>query len=51
MVFYIIAGGLKDADENDNKRSAQDAMLVGGRTVGELCEVKVSPGLSKLCIG
>ena len=42
MVFYIIAGGLKDADENDNKRTAQDALVVGGRTIGELCEIKVS---------
>jgi hypothetical protein len=42
MVFYIIAGGLKDADENDNKRTAQDAMNVGGRPVGELCEIKVT---------
>lgn len=41
MVYYIIAGGLKDADENDNRRTAQDAMTSNGRMVGELCEIKV----------
>ena len=42
MVFYIIAGGIKGADENDNRRATQDALVSGGKTIGELCEVKVS---------
>lgn len=41
MVFYIIAGGVKDADENDNRRTAQDALTANGRVLGELCEIKV----------
>ena len=42
MVFYIIAGGVKDADENDNRRAAQDALTANGRVLGELCEIKVT---------